>query len=367
MNLPVWLVVLPMMAQTHPLAPAPLESSEAWSLLPGATAPAKRLPNWARMLAKSMPRATSAMLRLDALTRTTPSLSPRLRCLVRLAVAEANHSEYGRAIALTDLKEWTGAGGIDPAKLAGAEKQVWDFCHQLALEAQYTTDQQVKNLLAEFSEPQVVAMVLMVAHGSFQDRLFLTLRPAVETEGGGVPPPVLASFDLRSPQPPAKKPGDKASTATPPGKPPGSDGRKYENLGPSDPLWAGKQLNDLMQGMEKQKGRKGRIRIPDWKEVEPRLDATSSLRKWPRVAWGLVAFGGQPEMADAWFTCVEMFRLDGQPPKPPAVKAEGDKGGETKPPEKAGGNDKKSGPPSLDRMIQADMFWVVTRALDCFY
>jgi len=27
----------------------------------------------------------------------------------------------------------------------------------------------------------------------------------------------------------------------------------------------------------------------------------------------------------------------------------------------------KSATPALDRMIQADMFWVVTRALDCFY
>ncbi len=366
MILPAWLLVLPMIAQTQPLAPAPLGNAEAWSLLPGATASPKRLPSWARMLAKSMPRATAAMLRLDALTRTNPSLSPRLRCLVRLAVAEANHSEYGRAIALADLKEWTGAEGIEPLKLAGAEKQVWDFCHQLALEAQHTTDQQVKNLLAEFSEPQVVAMVLMVAHGSFQDRLFLPLRPQVEADGGGVPPPVLASLDLRSPQPTAKKTGDKPATPAP-AKSPVPEGRGYENLGPSDPLWAGKKLNDLMQGMEKQKGRKGRIRIPEWKEVEPRLDATSSLRKWPRVAWGLVAFGGQPEMADAWFTCVEMFRLDGLPAKPPAVKANDDKGGEAKPAATPGNSTRKPGPASLDRMIQADMFWVVTRALDCFY
>ncbi len=363
MNLPTWLLVLPMIAQPQPLAPVPLGNAEAWALLPGATAAPKPLPSWARMLAKSMPRATAGMLRLDALTRTTPSLSPRLRCLVRLAVAEANHSEYGRAIALSDLKEWTGASGVDASRLSGPEKQVWDFCHQLALEAQNTTDQQVKNLLVEFSEPQVVAMVLMVAHGSFQDRLFLTLRPPVETEGGGVPRPVLASFDLKAPPPPAKKAGEK-----PPSKPPATQpAGQFENFGPTDATWAGKKLNDLMQGMEKQKARKGRIRIPEWKEVEPRLELDSSLRKWPRVAWGLVAFGGQPEMADAWFTCVEMFRLDGQPAKPPTPKAGQDKADEAKPMENPSSGPPKSATPALDRMIQADMFWVVTRALDCFY
>ena len=73
MNLPSWLLVLPMIAQPQPLAPVPLGNAEAWALLPGATAAPKPLPSWARMLAKSMPRATAGMLRLDALTRTTPS------------------------------------------------------------------------------------------------------------------------------------------------------------------------------------------------------------------------------------------------------------------------------------------------------
>ena len=322
----------------QPLAPPLLDNAAAWALLPGAPGKGKPLPAWARLLAGPMPHATAAMLRLDGLTRTAPSLHPRLRALIRLAVADANHSDYGRAIALTDLREDTGAGAPDIASLPPQEKLVWDFARQLALEASRTTDAQVKELLATYSESQVVAMVLLVAHGSFQDRLLLTLRPPIEYEG--VPAPVLVAFGIKRTQPtkstgPPKPP----AAVTKPGKEPG------KNLGPDDPAWTGQSLAQLQESLENQRKRVARIRIPGWKEVQPHLEMDSWVRRWPKVGWGLVAFGHQAEIADAWFDCVDQFRVDGR------RKREGAK------PEGA----------RLDPMLSADMFWVVTRSLNCFY
>lgn len=337
-----------------------LENQVAWSLLPGAPSEPRPLPAWARMLVAPMPRATASMLQLDGLMRTTPSLSPRLRALIRLAVAEANHCEYGQAIAKRDLKEYTGTDRLDPAGFSRDEKLVWDFCRQLALEASQTTDQQMRDLLDIYSEPQVVAMVLLVAHGSFQDRVFLTLQPPIEKEG--VPGPLLVQFKL-DPPPSAKPAGPKptsANAAKPASSSPSQD-KKFENLGPNDSVWTSKNLDILVAGKEQQKVRTPRIRIPDWKEVEARQTADSVVRRWPRVAWGLVAFNGQPELANAWFQCVDQYRMDVQPP--PSSK-------ETKFPTAGPATPslEKTKPfPKPDRMIQSDMFWVVTRTLDCFY
>ena len=126
---------------------------------------------------------------------------------------------------------------------------------------------------------------------------------------------------------------------TKPGKEPG------KNLGPDDPAWTGQSLAQLQESLENQRKRVARIRIPGWKEVQPHLEMDSGVRRWPKVGWGLVAFGHQAEIADAWFDCVDQFRVDGR------RKREGAK------PEGA----------RLDPMLSADMFWVVTRSLNCFY
>ena len=68
-------------------------------------------------------------------------------------------------------------------------------------------------------------------------------------------------------------------------------------------------------------------------EVGFRLGPDSWVRRWPRVVWGLVCYAHQPEVTDLWFDVVDAFRQESR----------------------------------MDRLLGQDMFWVVTRALDCFY
>ena len=88
-----------------------------------------------------------------------------------------------------------------------------------------------------------------------------------------------------------------------------------------------------MQEVERQRARPARIRIPPWEEVRPRLPADSWGRRWPRVVWNLVCYGHQPDVTDAWFDCVDAFRQETR----------------------------------MDRLLGQDLFWVITRANDCFY
>ena len=70
-----------------------------------------------------------------------------------------------------------------------------------------------------------------------------------------------------------------------------------------------------------------------WDEVGPRLRPDSWGHRLPRVVWNRVCYAHQPELSDAWFDCVDAFRQETR----------------------------------QDRLFQQDLFWVVTRATDCFY
>ncbi len=300
-----------------------LSNDQAWQRLPGAPVKAEPLPAWARMLAGPLPKTTALMLELDAAHRTGDRLDPALRARMRWAAADANRCGYAKAAAEADLRR-AGAAVADPATFPEAERLAVEFARKLTEDAATVTDAEVKRLVELHGDAKVVAMVALVAHACFQDRVLLALDPPVEP--GGPPPPVAAHFPhTRSPAgpPPAKA----ATTATPPAEKAGP------NLGPTDPEWRAKTFADLQAGLERQRDRKARVRIPDWKEVDARVAADSWVRRWPRVVWGLVCYAHQPELSDLWFDTVDAFRQEAK----------------------------------FDRLLAQDMFWVVTRALDCFY
>ncbi|MBX9623366.1 MAG: hypothetical protein K2X82_06090 [Gemmataceae bacterium] len=299
-----------------------LTDDDAWKRLPGAPARAEPLPVWARAWAGMQPLTTARMLELDALHRTGDRLDGRFRAAVRWSAADANRSPYGRAMAAADF----GRAGGDPAELPDlvrkpdrlplADRLAADFARDMMLNAAGVTDDEVRRLIEVIGEERMMALVALVAHASFQDRLFLAL--AVEPEAGGVPPPVAARFARPkppAPPPPAKDQPAPAATAAPP-------------PAPSSAEWL-----DLRKGLEGQKLRPGRIRVPSVAAVHAKLGPDNPALWQAGIIWSRVAYGYQPELTTAWFDASA-----------------------------AAGRES-----ALDPAFRNVVFWQVTEALKCFY
>ena len=93
---------------------APLTDQDAWARLPQAVEGSGRsLPSWARMLSRSLPKTTAALLELDFAQRTKSPLDPKLRAAMRWVAAQANNCEYGKAYAAFDA----GRAGLTDAAI----------------------------------------------------------------------------------------------------------------------------------------------------------------------------------------------------------------------------------------------------------
>ncbi|MHB1421969.1 MAG: carboxymuconolactone decarboxylase family protein [Gemmataceae bacterium] len=262
------------------------------------------------------------MLELDALHRSGNRLEPRLRGLVRWAAADANHCDYAKAIAAADLRR----AGVDAdelqsligdsKRLSPEERAATAFARKMMRQAHAVTDAEMKQLLEFFGEERAVALVALLAHASFQDRIFLAAKVQVEPEG--LLPPLMVRFAK-----PQTKPSKSASPSlTLPAR-------------AADANHAGgrKEWIALQEGMNRQKARPGRIRVPSKEEVRKRLgDGHPGL--WQSdILWSRVCYGNQPELTDAWFACAAAFRQEA----------------------------------GLDRLLEQSLFWIVTRSLQCFY
>jgi alkylhydroperoxidase family enzyme len=296
-----------------------LTNEQAWRRLPGAPAKVQALPAWARMLAGPLPLTTVRMLELDALHRSGERLEPRLRGLVRWAAADANRCEYAKAVAIADLSraglaaDEVQALTADPKRLSPAERAAIAFARKMMREAHAVTDDEVKQLLKFFGEERVVALVALLAHASFQDRIFLATRVQVESEGPL--PPLMAQF------------------AKPPSKPPSSVSSLSAKSASANDTGGREEWIALRESVERQKARPGRIRVPSKEELHKRLgDGHSGL--WQAdINWSRVCYGNQPELTEAWFACAAAFRQEA----------------------------------GLDRVFEQSLFWIVTRSLRCFY
>ena len=316
------LFILPLLAgpaaraESRPRLPV-LPNPEAWKRLPGAPEAVQPLPAWARMLAGPMPLTTARMLELDALHRSGDRLDARLRGLVRWAAADANGCAYSKSVAAADLRR----AGVDeseletlakhPERLPQLERAACAFARKMMREAHAVTDAEVKQLIDLAGEQRVVALVALLAHASFQDHLFLAL--VVPDGPDAVAPPVMATFAH-----PKAKPGPKR--------------RPPEVRLPKNGT-AGVEWLQLQAGLEKQRARPGRIRVPSREEVIRRVGPDHPAVWQAGINWSRVCYGNQPELTQAWFDCSDAF---GQ----------------------------ESG---LDRLLRNNIFWVVTEALQCFY
>lgn len=305
------------------------ENPEAWKCLP----PAEKgmghaLPTWARVLARTLPRTTAAMLELDYLHRAKSPLDPKLRGKMRWVAAHTNHCKYAEAYAVADLRR-AGVSDADIANLAGdfaslpmPEQMALAFARKLTQAADTVSDAEVAQLIQHYGQKQVVAMVLLLAYANFQDRLLLALHCPLEAEGPL--PPLEIHFSKKEaenggPTPMVRK--------TPQANPAAS----LEHF--TDPEWQELDYNRLQQTMEAQRARSPRIPVPRWEEVRQHVPAGYPIDKPLRIRWSLVCLGYQTELSAAWSACTRSFAQES----------------------------------GQDRVFEESLFWVITRSLRCFY
>jgi alkylhydroperoxidase family enzyme len=309
-------------AKSAPRVPM-LKTDEAWKRLPATEkGQGQALPAWARATAASLPRTTAAMLELDYLHRAESSLAPRLRGMMRWAAADANRCPTTAAQALADLQragvERTDIDLLlqDAGQLPLAERDAVAFARKLTSAAYTVTDEEVAQLLKTHGEKNVVAMVQLLAHANFQDRLILALglgseEPLPPLDVKFVKKGIGAAAPPRQPPPPPLGPGPAARI--------------------TDPEWLALDASALQKNLALQRGRAPRIRVPSWEELA-RQNPDAPARKIG-IKWSLVCSGYQPRLAQGWSACTGGFREDAH----------------------------------LDRAFEELQFWIVTRSLYCFY
>jgi hypothetical protein len=294
---------------------------DAWALLPRDNPP---LPAWARVLVKPLPKTTGALLEIDRLHRADNPLGPKLAAKLRWLVADTLNCEYARASALADLTR-AGAKADEVRRLtasqpAADEEQVFAFARQVTTAAYLVTDDQFAALVEQFGPEKMTAVVHTLAFANFHDRIILALD--VKSDPGGPAPPLAVKLDAarraKVPAPP-RPPWEKVTAAKP--------AKSYD--APAD--WKDVPFADLEKRLADQKARSPRVPLPN----PGRDDALPpGLREQTKtIVWMTVCGGYQPKMTAAWFNMFGEFRQESR----------------------------------LDRVFSSTLFWVVTRANDCFY
>lgn len=294
----------------RPLFPA-ASNADAWNRLPRKQ-PA--LPVWARVLSKSLPKTTAAILRLDYLHRADNPLDPVLRGKLRFVAALANRCEYSVWYADYDLRR----AGLTPKqraaflgdwkKLPAKERIALEFARKMTIAAHTVTDKEFAALLKAYGPETVTAMVHTLAYANFQDRIFLALEIAVEK--GGPLPPLDADFDeqeLAKIKVPKRKPWKQIE--------------RGKIVAPKVKLeWKKRSHDQIRKLLAAQKKRTGRMPPP---KSGPRTP----------IAWATISLGYQPVLTQEWFRCMSTFQEE----------------------------------MSLDEVFSNSMFWVITRSNECFY
>lgn len=267
------------------------------------------------------------MLELDYLHRVENPLDPQLRGKMRWTAAHANRCPYSEACALDDLKR----AGLDEKALTSfqagkdqpsdKERIALTFARQMMSEAYRITDEQVADLIKAYGEKHVVAMVLMLAHASFQDRIVLAL--GLGDNRDSPLPPVAVKF-MHSDE-------AREHLVVPVRKPPDSPPpvEKWQ----ADRDWLALDRAELQKCMGSQKERKSRIRIPGVDELTKLDPPGADKSRVGKVIWNSVTSGYQPLLASGWSKVTGSFRTEAK----------------------------------QDGVFSNSVFWVVTRSLQCFY
>ncbi len=305
-----------------------LSDQEAWKLLPKLAAGEQvPLPNWVKPIALQMPRTAAAMIELDYAFRTAGPLDPALRSSLRWIIAHANHSPYGEALAVADLRSVAGEK-IDIARLQGGpatwpsdSAKEFEFVRLLTIAAPTIPDSLFEQLRQKHGDRGVAAMVLLTAYSNFQDRFLLGLQVPVEPQG---------------PYPPLRVKFAEGALQMSPLTPTENGVATYIDNGiavtPPDKKWALLNYEQLQTRLESQRDRKPRLPVPTWDEVKEKLPSAMAVRP-TSIRWSLVNYGYAADLAIPWALTTRTHWAEY---------------------------------PS-NRILEESLFWVQTRALECNY
>jgi hypothetical protein len=209
----------------------------------------------------------------------------------------------------------------DHGDLPEPERAALEFARQMTVDASLVTDAEVASLLVWYGEEKITAMVLLLAHANFQDRLLLALRAPIEP--GGPLPPLEMTLDPKADPPPVPPRKRLEGRAVP-----------EEPVRIDDPFWLSMEFDDLQGKLTEQRDRPSRIRVPSFEEVLRRMPPQVPRPERPiRIRWTLVTMGYQAELASAWSATTRAFREESK----------------------------------QDRVFEESLFWIVTRTIHCFY
>ncbi|MFN7736544.1 MAG: deiodinase family protein [Pirellula sp.] len=306
----------------------PMSDDETWKRMPPTLVHGDTpLPNWAKIMAKQLPRTTAAMLQLDYIHRTQSPLDPKLRAKMRLVIAMANRCDYSKNAAIADLVR---VGGDEheveqvvrgPDSWAEVDRSALRFAQLHTLQAPSIEDSHFEELRARYGVKEVAAMVLLGAYGNFQDRVLLGLN--VQQEGKEPLPPLQVTFAPEAfqtrPVLPANQPVPELITG-------GKD------VVEDDGDWGAIRFEDLQVRVKGQMSRKQRLPTPTWEEVAKLLPPDFNAKP-TRIVWNLVCMGYVPELALPWSTTTRTMWVEAP----------------------------------QDRTLEESLFWVQTRAIECNY
>lgn len=325
--------------------PEAASQESAWKALPKAdVGNGTPLQTWVRILAPTLPHTTAALIELENLYRNEPSsLEDRIRiCVARYAVASFHHSEYGKAVALSDLKR-VDAGDVAKELETGKTlsdahlRDVHSFAVQMSKAGRSLTDEQFEGVRSKIGDESMVGLVLQIAHGCFQDRLLLSLGIANIADAPETP--VVIHFVESTPNgantPSAQR--DDASELLDSV----SHDKQLELLDVTASAW---KANSAIEGwsdfsaeklqnrLDNQRNRTARIAVPEWDSFANKLPP-NLYRRPMRIRWSRVVVGYQTKLGPAWIKCLRVFEQEAH----------------------------------QDRVFEESVFWVVTRSLRCFY
>lgn len=308
-------------ADTPPARFAPLANNEAWGRLPREAPP---LPVWARTTVVPLPKATAGVLALDYLHRAKNPLGAELAAKVRWAVADELGCIYATRYAEDDLRRLgtTDAELTDLRKgeVNPTDRMVLKFARKLTAAGYSLSDAEMKAIIDRLGPERAVALVHTVAFANFHDRILLAL--GVEVEKDGPYSPIDFKYNPTQPalaEAPARPAWDTVKDLVP----------KSTYRAPTD--WKEVGFEALEQSLRSQQARSARIAIPDKSRFEKLMPDIKQQAE--KIVWMQVSAGYQPEMTTAWFAAYRGYQQEG-----------------------------KQNP-----LFGSTMFWIVTRANDCFY
>ena len=209
------------------------------------------------------------------------------------------------------------------------ERKALVFARKMMTAAYTVTDEEFADLLAIHGEKPMVAMVLMLAHASFHDRMILSLGLGADTTSPLAPVAVHFSREEEA----------REHLVVPVRELPGKQPLVQKRSPDAD--WLSFDRGMLQKCMAEQKERKSRIRIPTPEEYasasasvpQSQQASQQGAQRTTKVLWNIVTSGYQPQLAAGWSEVTRAFRAEA----------------------------------NQDSQFSNSVFWVVTRSLQCFY